>query len=200
MNCDKTQQCMLYLWGEMTPGESQAFAEHLRQCSVCKAQVEQLAPLVRSMQAIEPEQLPDGLAERVRIRLSRSQEHPRRLWITPRRAVAVAASILLILGLSVMWQLMFNGTQQSISPVAQTLTEDDYVEALALVWISESELPVGSSSDSADSLAAEIEDVAADIEYLLQQVDDTLAPTDSDGQPNGVRDLPRLDAIRTVAT
>ncbi len=187
MNCDRTQQCMLYLWGEMTAGESQAFAEHLRQCSVCKAQVEQLAPLVRSMQTVEPEPLPEGLAERVRTRLSSStRSHPRRLWITPRRIAAVAASILLILGLSVMWQLTLNRTDSTGVQIVDTLTEQEYVEALALVWVSESELSGRYSSDSADSLAADIEDVAADIEYLLQQVDDTLAPTDSDEQPNGV--------------
>ncbi len=98
----------------------------------------------------------------------------------------MAASILLILGLSVMWQLTLNRTDSTGVQIVDTLTEQEYVEALALVWVSESELSGRYSSDSADSLAADIEDVAADIEYLLQQVDDTLAPTDSDEQPNGV--------------
>ncbi|NIA07034.1 MAG: hypothetical protein GWP14_05270, partial [Actinobacteria bacterium] len=109
----------------------------------------------------------------------------RRLWITPRRAVAVAASILLILGLSVMWRLMLNRTQQlpdsSGGQIVDTLTEEDYVEALALVWVSESESSEGSLID------AEIEDIGAAVEHLLQQVDENSVPVDSDGQPNSTQ-------------
>ena len=192
MDCDKTEQSLLYLWGEMSASESAAFAEHLNQCPACKAEVEQLEPLVRSMQSLESEQLPDDLAQRIRTRLSSSaQAHPRRLRITPRRSLAVAASILLILGLGVMWRLMLNETQPSTNSAgeyaADTLTDQDYVEALALVWISESDYAQGVSNDSEDSLTAEIEDAAANIEYLLQEVDDTLVPTESDQEPNGAK-------------
>ena len=199
MNCDKTQQCMLYLWGEMTADDSQTFAQHLNQCPACKAEVEQLEPLVRSMQAIELEQLPEGLAERVRTRLDRSPAHPRRLRITPRRGLAVAASILLLLGLSTMWRLMFNGTQPPISPVAQTLTEDDYVEALALVWISEPQQSDSTSTTSDDTLATELEDIAVGIESLLQEVEYELSP-DASGSGTNDTQGSRLPTFGRAAT
>lgn len=194
MNCDQTQNCMLYLWGEMTAEESAGFVEHLSECPVCKAEVEQLRPVIRSMQAVAPEQVPQDVTERIRTRLSRSiQEQPRKLWITPRRALAAAAAILLILGLGVMWRLILGPAEQlpaiNGGQVADSLTEEDYVEALALVWVSESEPEEDSLID------AEIEDIAADIKYLFEQVDGNSVPIDSDGQPNGAQGWQRSSAM-----
>lgn len=186
MNCDQTQKCMLYLWGEMSKAESDSFAEHLEQCSACKAEVQKLAPVVRSMQAVDPEELPKESAERVRRRLTvATQKQSNRFWIAPRRALAVAASILLILGLGIMYRLILNPSEQvpdsGAGQVAETLTEEDYVGVLALVWVSESE------PDEESLIDTEIEDIATDIEDLLQQVDENSVPKDSDGQPNGAR-------------
>lgn len=186
MDCNQTEKCMLYLWGEMSESESDGFVEHLEQCPACKAEVDKLAPTVRSMQAVEVEGLPEDSAERIARRLSvATQKRSHRLWIGPRRALAVAASLLLILGLSVMYRSILNPAEQvpdaGAGQVADTLTEEDYVGVLALAWVSESE------SDEESLIDTEIEDIATDIEDLLQQVDENSVPKDSEGQPNGAR-------------
>ena len=191
MNCDQDQKSLLYLWGEMTPSESQAFAEHLAECPACSKQVADLKPFVRAMQSVEPEELPHELTQRIKDRLADAlQAQPHRIWLTPRRSLAVAASILLIVGLSLLFKTTLDRTQRSPSPPKGStrtqeiaLTEEDYVEALALVWIAEPQQDVTSSDDPDDILAAQLEDLTASIDSLLQEVDQDLTPQGSDVEP-----------------
>ena len=195
MNCNQSQQCLLYLWGEMTPSESAAFAEHLAECPLCSKQVADLEPLVRAMQSVEPEELSQELTQRIKDRLAGAvQAQSHRLWFTPRRSLAAAASIILIVGLAVLWQATTDTTRPlpgsahdgaNIQQIA--LTEEDYVEALALAWIAEPEQSDQTLTVSDDALTTQLGDLAASIESLLQEVDQDLTGQESDIQPEDVQ-------------
>ena len=206
MKCEQEEQCLLYLWGEMTASDSQVFAQHLEKCPACRGQVAQLEPLVRSMQSLGPEELPANLAQRIRIRLTKASEaQPVKLWFTPRRVLAAAASILVIVGVGVFWKAVLNRTEPLPSSIAryvkaEPLTEDDYVEALALAWISEPEQANGTSTDSDDTFATEIQDMAAQIESLLQKVEYKPAPDKSNAVPDDVQGSRLPTAGRTVVS
>jgi len=206
MKCEQEEQCLLYLWGEMTPSDSRAFAQHLEKCPACRDQVAYLEPLVRAMQGIRPEELPVELAQRIGTRLTKASEaQPVKLWFTPRRVLAVAASILLIVGVGVFWKAVLNRTEHLPSSTAkyvkaEPLTEDDYVEALALAWISEPEQANGTSTDSDDTFATEIQDMAAQIESLLQKVEYKPAPDKSNAVPDDVQGSRLPTAGRTVVS
>ena len=209
MKCEQEEQCLLYLWGEMTPSDSQAFAQHLDKCPVCKGRVARLEPLVRSMQSIGYEELPLELAQRIKTSLTGASEaQPVSLWFMPRRVLAVAASILLIVGVGVFWKAMLNRTQQLPGAAddyvrlkkTEPLTEDDYVEALALVWISEPEQANGTPTDSDDILVTEIRGVAAQIESLLQEVEYEPDSDKSNSVPDDVQGSRLPTSGRTIVT
>lgn len=198
MDCEREHDCLLHLWGEMPPEQATAFKDHLAQCSSCREQVEGLEPLVRSMQDMKPQDLPEETAQRIRSRLKQSLAvGPSRLRIGHRRVLAVAASVLLILGVGILWRLLLNEIQQLPDSggdhvearAIRTLSENDYVEAFALLWISEPEQIDQTLNVSDDGLALELEDIATGIESLLEEVESELSPADSDNGSNDVEAL-----------
>ena len=209
MTCEREHDCLLHLWGEMPPEQATAFKEHLAQCPSCKEQIQQFEPLVRSMQEIKTQDLPEETAQRIRTRLNHSlAAEPSRLRIRPRRVLAVAASILLILGVGVLWRLLLNGTEPLEDSTGDyveagaigTLTENDYVEAFALVWISGPEQIDQTLNVSDDGLTLELEEVATGIESLLQEVESELSPADSDNDSDDTEGLRSWAHDRRFAT
>ena len=188
MDCDRTEQCLLYLWAEMDPEESRAFAGHLRECPACRDELARLEPLVSALRKMESVELPPVLVERIKPHLVEAVRggSPRlRLW-SP-KILAVAASVLVILGVSVLWKLLL--TDSSKLPVlpqvtVPSLTDEDYLGALALVMImDESEDASQDWADADDVLAAEIGELAEEIESLWAEVDQDLSPNDSNSEP-----------------
>ena len=174
MGCDREQECLLYLWGEMDEGQSRDFSLHLQQCPVCKGQVEAFEPLVRSMQSVAIKELPEEVAQRISGRLAKvGERRARRVRFGPQRVVAVAASIILVVGIGLLWQRAVNRPAEPGTPGGQEiellLSDDDYVEALALVLINE-------PSDPDDILSQAIEDVGYQIEMLSKEIEEQLGP------------------------
>ncbi len=182
MKCEREHEYLLYLWQEMEDGERAAFIRHLEECPACKGQVEQLEPLVGSMRSIEVQELPGEVSRRVSGRLAEASEsRPRTVRFGARRMLAVAASIVLVVGVSILWLNKSPGPggvgSEQVGTSEPQLSDDDYVDALALVLISE---PEGSEEDFAqteeDILAAAIEDVAYQIEELSREIEDDSGP------------------------
>lgn len=176
MACDHKQDYLLYIWGEMEEAQLKKFTLHLHHCPACKEQIEALRPFVRSMQSIEPQNLPEAVAQRIRPQLTNvSEPQPRTLPFSPKTLLALAASITVIAGIGLVWQNAANipgGTR--IPPTQETqllLSDDEYVEALALVLIDE-------PTDPSDILSQAIEDVSYEIELLSQEIQDQSEPAE----------------------
>ena len=173
MNCKREHEYLLYLWGEMDQGERAAFVGHLEQCPACRGQVEELEPLVQSMRCMEAKELPEEVSRRVSSQLAEANENRSRAVRFGRRAVlAVAASIVLVVGVSILWLNSLNkspGLGGRVETTKLALSGDDYVEALALVLISEPD-------NAYDTLTEAIEDVAYQITELSQDIEDDFEP------------------------
>ena len=177
MDCDREHECLLYLWGEMEQSERAAFGLHLEKCPACKGQVEQLEPLVRSMRGMEVEKLPEEVARRVSGRLAEAGEsRPRTVRFRTQRVLAAAASIVLVVGVGILWLNTLNKSPEPggagperVETTEPPLSDDDYVEALALVLISEPD-------DADDILTEAIEDVAYQIAELSQEIEEDFGP------------------------
>jgi len=177
MDCDREHECLLYLWGEMEQSERAAFGLHLEKCPACKGQVEQLEPLVRSMRGMEVEELPEEVARRVSGRLAEAGEsRPRAVRFRTQRVLAAAASIVLVVGVGILWLNTLNKSPgpggagpERVETTEPLLSDDDYVEALALVLISE-------PADADDILTEAIEDVAYQIAELSQEIEEDFGP------------------------
>ncbi|MCK4850219.1 MAG: hypothetical protein KAT11_02655 [Phycisphaerae bacterium] len=185
MDCEREHECLLYLWGEMEQSERVAFVRHVEECPACRGQVESLGPLVQSMQGIEIEELPEEVARRVSGRLAEADEsRPRAVRFRTQRVLAVAASIVLVVGVGILWLNTLNKSPgpgglgaERVEATESLLSDDDYVDALVLVLISE---PEGRGEDFAqteeDILTAAIEDVAYQIEELSQEIEGDFGP------------------------
>jgi len=177
MDCDREHECLLYLWGEMEQSERAAFGLHLEKCPACKGQVEQLEPLVRSMRGMEVEKLPEEVARRVSGRLAEAGEsRPRAVRFRTQRVLAAAASIVLVVGVGILWLNTLNKSPEPggagperVETTEPPLSDDDYVEVLALVLISEPD-------DADDILTEAIEDVAYQIAELSQEIEEDFGP------------------------
>ncbi len=180
MDCDREHECLLYLWGEMEQSERAAFGLHLEKCPACKGQVEQLEPLVRSMRGMEVEELPEEVSRRVSGPLAEAGEsRPRAVRFRTQRVLAAAASIVLVVGVGILWLNTLNKSPGPEGAGAELveICDDEYIDALVLVLISESE---GRGEDFAqteeDILTAAIEDVAYQIAELSQEIEDDSGP------------------------
>ncbi len=174
MDCDRGHECLLYLWGEMEQSERAAFDLHLEKCPACKGQVEHLEPLVRSMRDMEIEELPEEVARRVSGRLAEAGEsRPRAVRFRTQRVLAVAASIVLVVGAAILWRSITDRSPGSralgVEETELLLSDDDYMEALALVLIDEPD-------DADDILTEAIENVAYQIAELSQEIEDDFGP------------------------
>ncbi len=177
MDCDREHECLLYLWGEMEQSERAAFGLHLEKCPACKGQVEQLEPLVRSMRGMEVEELPEEVARRIGCGLVEAGEsRPRTVRFRTQRVLAAAASIVLVVGVGILWLNTLNKSPgpggagpERVETTEPLLSDDDYVDALVLVLISEPE-------DADDILTEAIEDVAYQIAELSQEIEEDFGP------------------------
>ncbi len=188
MDCEREHECLLYLWAEMTAGRSRDFSVHLEQCPICKGQVEALGPLVRSMRAMEIEELPEALARRISEQLAERRENqPIRAWFGPQRVLAVAASIVLLLGVGILWLNSLNISSRPAELTEATeagISDEEYVDAMVLILIAEPQ-GFGEDIDQAEQdIQTGIEDVAYQIEELLQEIEqDSGAPEPSSVAP-----------------
>ncbi|MDP7559580.1 MAG: hypothetical protein QF745_03465 [Planctomycetota bacterium] len=166
MGCEREHEYLLYLWGEMDQAQRAAFVGHLEQCPVCKGRIKQLELLVGSMRQMEVEELPEEVSRRVSSQLAEANEN------RSRAVLAVAASIVLVVGVSILWLNSLNkspGLGGRVETTKLALSGDDYVEALALVLISEPD-------NAYDTLTEAIEDVAYQITELSQDIEDDFEP------------------------
>ena len=197
MNCEHEHKYLLYLWSEMDQPERAAFVHHLGECSACKGQVEQLESLVRSMQDVQIQELPQDVAQRVRGVLDQADKTaPPGLRITPRQILAVAASIVLLVGVSILWLSKPPGLEgvgpERVETTDPLLSDDDYIDALALVLISEPD-------DAGDLLTEAIEDVAYQIAELTQEIEDDLEPVEPNQKAPGKQGANRAAGkLRTI--
>ncbi len=185
MDCEREHECLLYLWGEMEQSERVAFVRHVEECPACKRQIEQLEPLVRSMRGTELAELPEEVARRVSGRLAEADEsRPRAVRFRTQRVLAAAASIVLVVGVGILWLNALSkpagpsgAGPERVETTEPLLSDDDYVDALVLVLISE---PEGRGEDFAqteeDILTAAIEDVASQIAELSQEIEGDFGP------------------------
>ena len=200
MDCDREHECLLYLWGEMEQSERAAFGLHLEKCPACKGQVEQLEPLVRSMRGMEVEELPEEVARRVSGRLAEAGEsRPRAVRFRTQRVLAAAASIVLVVGVGILWLNTLNKSPgpggagpERVETTELLLSDDDYMEALALVLISE-------PADADDILTEAIEDVAYQIAELSQEIEEDFGPIEpSKSGPDEQGSNPAAVKVRMV--
>ncbi len=203
MDCDREHECLLYLWGEMEQSERAAFGLHLAKCPACKGQVEQLEPLVWSMRGMEVEELPEEVARRVSGRLAEAGEsRPRAVRFRMQRVLAAAASIVLVVGVGIVWLNTLNKSPGPTGAGAELveISDDEYIDALVLVLISE---PEGRGEDFAqtgeDILAAAIEDVAYRIEELSQELEEDFGPIEpSKSEPDEQGSNPAAGKVRMI--
>ncbi len=200
MDCEREHECLLYLWGEMEQSERAAFSLHLEKCPACKGQVEQLEPLVRSMRVTEVEELPEEVAQRVSSRLAEAGEsRPRAVRFRTQRVLAAAASIVLVVGVGILWLNTLNKSPgpggagpERVETTEPPLSDDDYVEALALVLISE-------PTDADDILTEAIEDVAYQIAELSQEIEEDFGPIEpSKSGPDEQGSNPAAGKVRMI--
>jgi len=172
MDCEREHECLLYLWGEIQQSQRVAFVRHLAQCPACKGQVEALGPLVRAMRDTQLIQLPEEVARSVSTRLAEDAEtRPRTVRFQPQRLLAAAASIVLLVGVAILWLNTLNKSPEPAGTGVQRveISDDEYIDALALVLISE-------PADADDILTQAIEDVAYQIAELSQEIDQDSGP------------------------
>lgn len=190
MNCEREHECLEYLWGEMEPGRSRDFSLHLESCPTCKAQIEAFGPLVDSMGAVQIEELPERLARRVEGELAgRREDRASRSWREPRRLLGVAASIVLLVGIGVLWLNSLNissdpvgtGSKLTIASEAE-ISDEEYVDAMVLVLIDETQGSEEDIGQGEEDIETEIAEVAYQIEELLQEIEQDIGPL----EPNGV--------------
>lgn len=123
-----------YADGDLSPGEAEQIAEHIATCPDCQAVTEALERSLQVTQAIWQ----TGQAQWPEIHSFDRIRSNRRPF---KRAVAVAASVLLILGTGAMWLLLSE-------PSERTLTVNEETK------IAELRLKITESSDAARLLAA----------------------------------------------
>ena len=172
MECEREHDYLLYLWGEMEEAERAAFVRHLEDCPACRRQVKQMEPLVESMRSMEAEALPGEVARRVSGLVEAGENRPRTVRFGTRRVLAVAASIVLVVGVSILWLSTLKKSAKPGRLVETTkplLSDDDYIEALALVLISEPD-------EAGDVLSEAIEEVSYQIEELSEEIGDDFEP------------------------
>ena len=187
MDCEREHECLLYLWSEMEPGQSRDFSVHLEQCPTCKGQVEALGPLVHSMQAMEIKELPEALARHIGEQLAEGRDNQRiRAWFGPQRVLAVAASMVLLLGIGILWLSSLNissGPVELAKATEADISDEEYVDAMVLVLIAEPQ-GFGEDLDQAEQdIQTGIEDVTYQIEELLQEIEQDLGPLEPNSVP-----------------
>ena len=178
MTCDYQEQYLLYLWGEMDADQARAFAEHLERCPSCQALIDQHAPLAQSISQIQPEPLEAEFAARVNARF-KAANHATETgsWFGAKKILAVAASILLLVGGAMIFQNLLGPLEMPKSNLAGTgdvyTIEGDENGDLTLAIMDEL-----AAIDTDDLLFIQIDSVANDIDALSEEMDSEL---NSDG-------------------
>ena len=182
MDCPKIELCQLYLWGEMSAEQAQAFASHLQECSLCRDELARLESVVGSLQKLQPEEVPQALAEQISQRLAAADRFSSpRLRLSLPKVLAIAASILVILGATVLWRKMLTGAPELPSGPkvkAAAFIDEDSLLALVLV-MDEPEAAEPELTDPDEIISAEIEDLAGQIGELLEDIESELAPAET---------------------
>lgn len=160
MTCDQRDKCLLYLWDEMDTEQLKAFTAHLSQCPACRQETEQLKSLVGTLREIGLPSIPQSIIERIRQRLTPPAETPaRRLWLGPRGMLAVAASVLLVAGIALLWINFLPSSNAPDQPkqVANNTVADETAGTMAILSILD------------DELTAEIGQLAGEVESFLEE-------------------------------
>ena len=189
MTCDYQEQYLLYLWGEMDADQARAFAEHLERCPSCQALIDQHGPLAQSIRQIQPEPLEAEFAARINARLNAAAHASESgSWFGAKRVLAVAASILLLVGGAMVFQNLLQSPKQPKDDLGNTtaeavfIIEGDENGELTLAIIDEL-----STMDADDFLSVQIDSVASDIDDLLEEIDSELNSDGSQENDQGFR-------------
>jgi len=117
---DIYHQLDAFVDGELPPDDRRSIEQHLGGCEACQARVEQLRALTRAVRRdVRAERAPSDLWERIEAELPAAAESPSvaedpdvvkpaRWWREKVRPLALAASVVLLLGIAaagVWWQL-----------------------------------------------------------------------------------------------
>ena len=192
MTCKRQDQLVLYLWDELEPSQMADFKEHLEQCPLCREQIEILAPLVGSMQSVKSQEMPTETAQRIGVRLEQAaSSRSSGLRITPLRVLATAASIALVVGLTIWFSNGPNNMSGSSENLAQqtnaTVTDDDDLEDLALAIADDLETFDLQLSGHTSALAGELYDLAEQVDSLWQQLESESPQEESLDSPDNGR-------------
>ncbi|MHC4474398.1 MAG: anti-sigma factor family protein [Planctomycetota bacterium] len=99
-SCRESAEMLVdYADGQLPPSESAKVAAHLARCKDCRAAVQALQKSLNLAKVIWE----DGLAEIDTVRVPTTRRLSRFRW---RRYAAVAASILMVIGISALWRAM----------------------------------------------------------------------------------------------
>lgn len=189
MACDYQEQYLLYLWGEMDAEQARDFAEHLEKCPACQAPIDQHGPMARSVRQIEPEPLEAEFAARINARLAAAAHASEPgSWFGAKRVLAIAASILLLVGGATVFQDLLGPPKQPKGGLGITMGEDVITiegdENGELAWAIVDEL---AAMDADDFLSVQIDSVASDIDALLEEIDSEINSNGSQENDQGFR-------------
>ena len=129
-----TEELIAYADGELPQSEAEQIAEHIARCAHCQAVVEALERSLRVTQAI-------WQTSHARWPKTQPFDRIRSNRLPYSKAIAVAASILLISGAGAMWRLLSKPSKR-----ARTISEE--------TKLAELRLKIADSSDAARLLAA----------------------------------------------
>ncbi len=197
MTCDYQEQYLLCLWGEMDADQVRAFTEHLEQCPSCRTLIDQHAPLAQSISEIRPEPLEAEFAARVNARL-RAANHATESgsWFGAKKILAVAASILLLVGGAMLFQNLLGPLERPKSDLAGTgdvyTIEGDENGDLTLAIMDEL-----AAIDTGNLLFIQIDSVANDIDVLSEEMDSELNSDGSQENDQNSRQLSSQDGAST---
>ncbi len=97
MECRKKELLAAYADGELSPAENESVGRHLADCAECRTWLELLRRSYAALEAIEPVEVPTGLAVAVRRRTARRYAAP--FYVATGLAAAAAVLIMLTVAL-----------------------------------------------------------------------------------------------------
>ncbi len=120
MNCKRYErQLWVYVEGDLSPAQAQAFEAHLQACPHCQRQLEAARATYRALHALPRRRAPENLSEQVRRRIAAAPVRRRINWAHWGRRIALAPALgLLAAAMWWGWQAL------QPSPAANTLAED----------------------------------------------------------------------------
>src|ERR671915_1828901 len=98
-----TKDISAYCHGELSNEESKRFAEHIISCVKCRTKFEEVKLGIKLAEQLPQLSAPDSLWQEIESALGREAGTPAQVVSMPRMRMAIAAALLLIVGLGVVW-------------------------------------------------------------------------------------------------